>query len=178
LGYEVHGLDFEPGRLASAKYLANNYGQKPTFENKSFTEFDGNKTFDIVLLGEVLEHFEDPISILKKIKGLLKGTGRVVVTVPNMPSLRNRLKFGLFGIFPDNNPEHKYYFDFKRFRKVANEAGFKVSYWRTSFTYIFHTSKLSSLFQRVLLFWFVFLFPKSGDILFAVLSPKIAAYEK
>lgn len=178
LGYNVCGIDFEQWRLERAKKLAVKYGQKVTFENKSFEELDKSKVFNIVLLGEVLEHFEDPVSMLKEIRGLLEPTGSVVITIPNMPSLRNRLKFGLLGIFPDNNPEHKYYFDCHRFQKVSKAAGYKITYMRTSFTDIFLQSKLISLFQRVLFFWVSLLFPKSGDTLFVILDTKITPSSK
>ena len=175
LGYHIHGIDLEPKRLATAMKLADIYNQKIKFQCKSFQEFNSHESFDIVLLGEVLEHFEDPVCILKEVKCLLNASGSVIITVPNMPSLRNRLKFGFLGIFPDNNPEHKFYFDYYRFKKVSHEAGFKISSWKTSFTDVFYISTFLSLFQKVLLFWFTFLFPKSGDSLIVVISPEKTA---
>jgi hypothetical protein len=58
----------------------------------------------------------------------------VIIITPNMPSLRNRLQFGLLGVLPDNNPEHKYYFDHRYFKDVAFKAGFHMVYFDTSFT--------------------------------------------
>ena len=110
-GYHVHGIDLEPNRLNQGRNLAKKYGQNIDFENRRFEDLNDTEAYDLVLLGEVLEHFADPDQVLLNIRHLLNSNGKVLITTPNTPSLRNRLKFGLFGIFPDNNPEHKYYFD-------------------------------------------------------------------
>ncbi len=172
LGFQVHGIDFEPKRLFVAKELAQKYCQEILFENKSFEELRGSKTYDIVLLGEVLEHFRDPVKMLGDIKSLLNPGGSVVITTPNMPSLRSRLKFAIFGIFPDNNPEHKYYFDYTRFSQVVKESGYIISYIKTKFTNVFCLSEFVSYIESVLLFWFTLLSPKSGDTLIAIIYPK------
>jgi len=122
-------------------------------------------------LGEVLEHFSDPITILEEVNNLLSQNGKIVITTPNMPCLRNNLAFGLLCIFPDNNPVHKYYFDFKRFTKVASGAGYDTQYLKSEFTNIQHFSKIIEHFESYLLFWFTWLFLRSGDTIFAVISP-------
>ncbi len=172
VGYKLHGTDFEPVRLKKARDLANKYRQKVTFESKSFEEFTTDQTYDIVLLGEVLEHFLEPVKVLEDTKTLLNPGGRVVITAPNMPSLGNRLKFGLLGVFPDNNPEHTYYFDFRRFSKVVLNADYQILYFSTQFTNVVQKSKLFSYVEHILLFWFTYLFSRSGDTIFAVIRPK------
>ena len=172
LGYKVHGIDLEPRRVRRARELANKYGQRIEIELKPFEDLHGRKAYDLVLLGEILEHFPDPVRILNDIKKILNPSGRVLVTTPNMPSLRNRLTFGLFGVFPDNNPEHKYYFDHRRFKTVVSNARYDLLYFKTSFTNIIHKTKLFSHFESIILSWFTILFPKSGDTIFAIISPK------
>ena len=172
-GYKVHGIDFEQLRLNNAKNLASKYQQVIKFENKSFEELSYNNKYDVVLLGEVLEHFSDPVDILRKIQVLLNPKGRVVITTPNIPSMRNRIKFGILGIFPDNNPEHKFYFDYKRFSKVILSANFELNYFETKYTNIQYSSKSIARIEDILLSsWFPFLFPNSGDTIFAIISPK------
>lgn len=158
--------------MSKAKELTNKYDQAILFENTSFEELDNQGKYDVVLLGEVLEHFSEPIKILHDIKSLLNSEGKVVITTPNMPSLRNRLKFALLGIFPDNNPEHKYYFDYKRFSKVVLKAGYDISYFKTRFASVLNRFRLIAIIERFLLFWFPAIFPKSGDTIFAVIFPK------
>lgn len=170
-GYSVHGIDFESDKVFRAKDLANKYKKKILFENKSFEELDSQTSYDSVLLGEVLEHFIDPANILKDISNLLKPNGRIFISTPNMPSLRNRLKFGLFGVFPDNNAEHKYYFDYTRISKVIAEAGYELISFKTCFTNLTAKSKSLAMIENILLFWFPCLFKRSGDTIFAVISP-------
>jgi len=172
LGYQVHGIDCEPIRLNKAKKLTDKYRQKVEFEHTSLEEFSTDRTYNIVLLGEVLEHFIDPTRVLRDIKNLLSPAGKVVITTPNMPSLRNRLKFGLLGIFPDNNPEHKYYFDFKKLSHVVSDTGYEIHYFSTRFTDTLTKSKFTAWLEHVVLFWFTYLFPKSGATIFAVIGPK------
>ncbi|MBD3809812.1 MAG: class I SAM-dependent methyltransferase [Sulfuricurvum sp.] len=43
-----------------------------------------NNSFDIILLGDVLEHLVDPWSTLKKVSTLLKAEGRIIVSLPNI----------------------------------------------------------------------------------------------
>ena len=122
-------------------------------------------------MGEVLEHFYKPHKILKKIKNILKTDGKILITVPNMPSLRNRIKFGLVGIFPDNNPEHKYYFDKRRFYETATKAEYIVFYFDTKFTHLHLKSSIITKIENFILFWFSKLFKYSGDSIFAIIKP-------
>ena len=171
-GFRLHGLDFETKRLNKAKNLSKKYNQKILFENKSLKDIDTPEAYDLILLGEVLEHFSDPVKTRREIKLLLKSKGKVVITTPNMPSLRNRLKFGLFGVFPDNNPEHLYYFDYRRFIRVVTDAGYRISDFKTKFTNLILKSAMVSVIENLIFFWFTLLFKKSGDTIFAVILPE------
>lgn len=64
------------------------------------------KSFDTIIIGEVLEHLEAPLSFLEKASRLLKEQGKVIVTVP-------------FGI--SLHPDHKrtYYF-LEIYHQVSN----------------------------------------------------------
>jgi hypothetical protein len=101
----------------------------------------------------------------------LKPNGKILITVPNTPSLRNRLKFGLFGIFPDNNPEHKYYFDHKRFSEIAAMSGYNIVYYNTKFTNLCLKSEMITHIENFIFFWFSALFKNSGDSIFAIIAP-------
>jgi 2-polyprenyl-3-methyl-5-hydroxy-6-metoxy-1,4-benzoquinol methylase len=122
-------------------------------------------------MGEIIEHFHNPIEILVKAKELLKKNGKILITTPNMPSVRNRLKFGIFGIFPDNNPQHKYYFDYKRLSEVVSEAGYDILYFKTKFVNIMANSELITKIENILFFGVNKIFKLSGDVIFAVISP-------
>jgi 2-polyprenyl-3-methyl-5-hydroxy-6-metoxy-1,4-benzoquinol methylase len=168
-GYNVVGIDLEPLRIQKANSFAEKYGKGRLFSRKRFQDFEHVDKFDVILLGEVLEHFENPVDVLKQVEKILAPDGLVIITTPNMPSLRNRLQFGLLGIFPDNNPEHKYYFDHRRFKDTVVKAGYHMAYFDTCFTNLVMKGYLITQVENILLGWFTKLFKKSGDTLCAVL---------
>ena len=171
-GYRVHGIDFEPERLKRAQQLAEKLHQDVIFSQSSFDDFSQKDTFDGIILGEVLEHFSDPSAMLRKAQRLLVENGKMIITTPNMPSLNNRLKFFILGVFPDNNPEHKYYFDNRRFKNVVDETDLMIEWFETRYANLQTSSGLLTSLQNALLGWFPKLFRNSGNTIFAVLSNK------
>jgi 2-polyprenyl-3-methyl-5-hydroxy-6-metoxy-1,4-benzoquinol methylase len=168
-GYDVVGIDLEPVRIENANALARKYGKAELFFCKRFQDFKSSEKFDAVLMGEVLEHFNNPVDVLIKVKKVLSPGGIVIITTPNMPGLHNRLKFGFLGVFPDNNPEHKYYFDHRRFKYVTTKAGFNIALFETCFTNLLMRGFIATHLENILFGWYSKLFKKSGDILCAVL---------
>ncbi|MBK4994435.1 methyltransferase domain-containing protein [Pseudomonas sp. S37] len=55
-----------------------------------FEHFDTEQRFDVIVMGFVLEHVEDPQLILRKFKQYLSPGGRCFVLVPNAQSLHRR----------------------------------------------------------------------------------------
>lgn len=58
-----------------------------------------DRTFDYVVCVEGLEHLERPALLLREFGRVLKPHGLLLVTTPNIVSLRSRLKFLLFGYY-------------------------------------------------------------------------------
>src|SRR4029450_2023894 len=56
-----------------------------------FEEYEPGRTFDNIVLGHVLEHVEDPVTILTCVKGWLSGGGRVFAAVPNARTLHHNM---------------------------------------------------------------------------------------
>lgn len=65
-------------------------------------EFTTDEKFDVVLLSFILEHVEDPVSILKKVKTFIKPNGCLFVMVPNAESLHRRVGKAM-GLIPKLN---------------------------------------------------------------------------
>jgi SAM-dependent methyltransferase len=65
-----------------------------------FESFNTNELFDVIVMGFILEHVDDPGSILARYKKFLKPTGKVFIAVPNAKSLNRRLGLEL-GIIDD-----------------------------------------------------------------------------
>lgn len=70
------------------------------FHQAYFETFEPSERFDLIVLGFVLEHVEDPALILHRYRNFLTEGGRIVVAVPNAESLHRR--FGnAAGLLPD-----------------------------------------------------------------------------
>jgi 2-polyprenyl-3-methyl-5-hydroxy-6-metoxy-1,4-benzoquinol methylase len=69
-----------------------------------------DRTFDIVICSEVIEHLENPRAVLRSIHHLLRPAGALVLTTPNQESIRSLLSLwlrGHFVAFLDNSyPAH------------------------------------------------------------------------
>jgi SAM-dependent methyltransferase len=56
-----------------------------------FENFETDEQFDVVLMGFVLEHVDDPELVLERFRRFLKPGGRVFIAVPNAKSMNRRL---------------------------------------------------------------------------------------
>ncbi len=93
-----------------------------------------NESVNIVVAGEILEHLLNPFEATREFYRVLKSKGILIVSVPNICSLVNRLKM-LFGKLPTNcaTPLDKIYperhvvdFNLKNLKEVLERAGFKM----------------------------------------------------
>lgn len=58
-----------------------------------------DKSFDMVLLTEVIEHMENPNAVMKEIHRILKDNGKVIISTPNILNITSRLLFLITGHF-------------------------------------------------------------------------------
>jgi len=84
------------------------------------------KTFDYLLLGEILEHFDNPVDFLTALrkKHFPQGVRRMIVTVPNALRERNHK-------YAENdqeriNSDHMYWFSPFPIAKVLTVAGYEI----------------------------------------------------
>lgn len=84
--------------------------------------------FDIIFMQHVLEHFQDPFTILKQCNQLLAPGGMVMILIPNSnyhsaKRLRNGHRFySKSGV----GIEHYVYFNYHNLRRVLASCGFKT----------------------------------------------------
>jgi SAM-dependent methyltransferase len=112
-------------------------GNQPKFSatviHDYFEEFDTGELFDIIIMGFILEHVEDPSLLLSKYKKFLKPSGRIFVAVPNAKSLNRRLglELGMINDIYGLNANdlalgHKRQFCLDTLRKLLIDNGYQV----------------------------------------------------
>jgi 2-polyprenyl-3-methyl-5-hydroxy-6-metoxy-1,4-benzoquinol methylase len=93
-----------------------------------------NLLFDIIEMGFVLEHVENPLYIMKQYRQLLKANGSIFIAVPNAKSL-HRLIGHKAGLLEDLHQlsehdlqlGHKRYFDLESIKELVLKAGLKIA---------------------------------------------------
>jgi SAM-dependent methyltransferase len=85
MGFPVVGIDIHEPSIRRGRQIAENYGiRNVTLCLKSIDELiQMSLEFDAVICSEVLEHLEDPASMLRKIALITKPSGMALITVPN-----------------------------------------------------------------------------------------------
>jgi methionine biosynthesis protein MetW len=104
-------------------------------------------SFDVVLLGEVLEHVFDPVALLKNAHRVLSPAGRVVITTPNflvwiarLQVLLGRFRYQSYGLFDFG---HIRWFTYDYLQEVVRAAGFVIEVeWHVA-----HPRRLARLSQ-------------------------------
>jgi 2-polyprenyl-3-methyl-5-hydroxy-6-metoxy-1,4-benzoquinol methylase len=102
-------------------------------EQAYFEEFETQERFDVVVLGFVLEHVDDPVLIMSLYKKLLAPGGKMFLSVPNAEVLNRRLGYEA-GMLKDMTElsEHDHLCGHKRYYSVdtltqdIHRAGCKV----------------------------------------------------
>jgi 2-polyprenyl-3-methyl-5-hydroxy-6-metoxy-1,4-benzoquinol methylase len=96
-------------------------------------------TFDVIVLAEVLEHLNDPGTMLERIREMMRpgGQTRLIVSVPNAFSLTNL--FSLARGKESVHPDHNYYFSRTTLRTLLAKNGLRVL---EEYVYVFDTDRL------------------------------------
>jgi len=86
-GYTATGIDLSKQAITYVKNKLNLKAIVGNFENYPFTA----KSFDIITLFDVLEHFSNPNKIITKIGRILRNDGILIVQTPNYNSLISKI---------------------------------------------------------------------------------------
>lgn len=96
--------------------------------SERFAEFMNGKSFDYIIITEVLEHIQDPEIVITLLRNHVEKC--VFVSIPNAGFVRNRLRL-LFGRFPlvviqQHIKEHIRFWTLKDFKYWAEYHGYRV----------------------------------------------------
>jgi methionine biosynthesis protein MetW len=97
----------------------------------SITRMAITDRFDQIIFGDVLEHMLDPVAVLKSCHALLKSSGRIIVSLPNIVGPRGRVPITLgiwryreSGIFDET---HLRFYSVKTGRELLRKAGYQIN---------------------------------------------------
>ena len=143
-GWEVWGVEpSASGEIAKKKGIKI---LRQTFEKAKLPQ----NYFDVVILNHTLEHLKDPVSVLKKVKEVLKKDGIVFVDVPNFGSLSSKI-FGRYWRYLTPE-EHLFHFTKESLGKVMEKAGFNVIHQKSRSGLLEFGNPLAELWEAAITF--------------------------
>jgi len=133
-GWDVRGLDISKDALKVAR---DDFGldvKEGVIAENSYPK----EEFDVIHLGDYIEHVPDPKKTIGILKSFLKKNGVLVLTTPNSGGLSPRVSKNfsqLFGIWTHADPPaHLFQFSKKTIKNLLSGHGFqKITFFRTPF---------------------------------------------
>jgi len=117
-----------------------------------FESFETEERFEVIVMGFILEHVDDPVLILRRFREFLVPGGRIFLAVPNAEVMNRRLGC-LAGMLKDvtklsENDHllgHKRYYTVNTLRGDLQQAGYSVTRLEGIYLKPFTTSQIVSL---------------------------------
>jgi SAM-dependent methyltransferase len=106
-----------------------------------FDDFVPSEQFDLVQMGGMLKHLDDPTALLRRARSWLKPSGLLIATTPNARSLHRRV--GVYmGMLEDlgalsemdRNVGNLRHYDLDSFRRLIVDGGYEIIEIATSIT--------------------------------------------
>ena len=123
----IYGLDISDEFGVMAKKNLD-YFYQVDLDRPVFPDF-GLK-FDLIILGDILEHLKRPDLLLVELGQLLSSGGSIIISVPNVANfgIRWRLLFGRFDYTESGvlDKTHLKFFTDKTMRLMIDDCGFKI----------------------------------------------------
>ncbi len=117
--FDVTGLDIRPAYAEAVSKMLD-----IPIHAIDFLHFESDQQFDVICMGDVLEHTTEPVRMLKKTVSLLSPGGVLWISTPNFESAYSR-------ITGDTSPlwracEHLNYFCYRSLRAMLQSIGLNV----------------------------------------------------
>lgn len=121
-GWKVKGIEISKKAVQRAK--SKGIDVKTYDVNKKIPFKD--ESFDIIFAGELIEHVFDDVGFLNECHRLLKKGGGMIITTPNLLSLKNRVLM-LFGFDPrySLSPYHYHVYTLRVLKSMFKKSKFK-----------------------------------------------------
>lgn len=138
---EIVGIDIDE---EGVRFLTAELGFKDIFlgDVEALSELGLDRTFDLVVAGELIEHLPNPGRCLTGVKDLLGHDGSVILTVPNAFSIKGFMRVirGVEFVHPD----HVSYFSPVTMRTLLGKCGY------SAVSHVYYASRSVSSLKRAL----------------------------
>lgn len=141
-GCTVVGIELDPDAAENAEQWAERVVVGDLDEGDVWN-YVKDESFDVVLLGDVLEHLRDPLASLREAVRKMKPTGYVVTSLPNVAHgdvrialLRGRFRYAETGLL---DRTHMRFFTLETIRELMSQAGLVVVETKRVVMPLFHS---------------------------------------
>lgn len=130
-GCRVVGIDIDDNSLKEASRYCDKVFRCDLDDLAKLNTILAGELFDVITLGDVLEHLKYPGLLLDTLKRYLKNGGIAIASIPNAAFISLRIKF-LFGDFSYDkggglmDEDHLRFFNFKTAKLLFEESGYMV----------------------------------------------------
>ncbi|MEH6518706.1 MAG: class I SAM-dependent methyltransferase [Halioglobus sp.] len=125
-GWEVAGIDFSLAGVEAMNPKIADLAEQGDIFSLLEARIAAGEQYNIVWLGNVLEHVLDPLGLMTSLRGLIKPGGLLIVTVPNDGSEYHEALYEAGDIdrrFWVAIPDHMSYFTSESLRAVSEATG-------------------------------------------------------
>ena len=145
-------LVLEGSAAVIKNFKSKNHDLNIEIKETYFEKFSTEEKFDVIIMGFILEHVDDPFDILKQYLQFLAPGGSIFVAVPNAEVMNRRLG-QLAGLLDDISElsqndyllGHKRYYTVSSLTKVIKEAGYNIKNIEGIYLKPFTTSQIINL---------------------------------
>jgi 2-polyprenyl-3-methyl-5-hydroxy-6-metoxy-1,4-benzoquinol methylase len=129
-GAHVTGIELVPESIARAARVLDEVLAVDLASDAAVARGLGDRRFDVMLFGDVLEHLADPAAVLRRLLPYLEDEGQVIVSLPNIAAwpvrlglLAGRFEYQKSGILDDT---HLRFFTREAAERLVQDAGLEV----------------------------------------------------
>jgi SAM-dependent methyltransferase len=128
-GYQVCGMDVHPAYADAVRRLGVEFlqGDAATFDF-------GDRRFDVVAMGDVIEHLPDPRQLMRQVTSLLKPGGLIWLSTPNYEGVWTRGMRERDAMWMEG--EHLQLFSLRSLRRLVEDHGLNQVDYRLSKRYV------------------------------------------
>ena len=116
--------DWDKYGIEVSKFASGHARKYGNIFNGILEDFPDNGKFDVIVMNHVIEHVENPLQVLKKIRNMLSDTGIFIIGTPDFDSAAARRYGNNFRLLHD--PTHISLFSSDSMHRCLRDCGFKI----------------------------------------------------